>query len=176
MFHISTVHTCTEALHATYLNAVCPVADCREALRRSDVIHQEKCLGFMKNLSCDAVKPLKIIRNVIRDILHRDLTSFLNQKKVTNFTKRANFSEHHKFVLECSERHCAWIKRPRGRKCLSSNLIILVSRVYGDFAKAFFMRHNLDVFPGKSNDVNTAIVSTMRSSKSFFDITRIIIF
>lgn len=35
------------------------MADCRETLRGSDVIHQEKCLGLVENLFCDAAKPLK---------------------------------------------------------------------------------------------------------------------
>lgn len=40
-----------------YLNAGGPVADVREALRGSDVIHQQERLGSMENLPGDAVKP-----------------------------------------------------------------------------------------------------------------------
>lgn len=55
---METVITAATSKLQQYLNAVCPIADVRETLRGSDVVHQEKRLGFMENLPGDAVKPL----------------------------------------------------------------------------------------------------------------------
>lgn len=55
---MGTVNTAATSKLQQYLNAVCPIADVRETLRGSDVVHQEKRLGFMENLPGDAVKPL----------------------------------------------------------------------------------------------------------------------
>lgn len=40
-----------------YLDAASPVADCSKTSGGSDVIHQQKGVGFVENLPCDAVKP-----------------------------------------------------------------------------------------------------------------------
>lgn len=67
---------------ASYLDAVCPIADCGKTLGGSDVIHQKKCLGFVENMSRDAVKPtVKNIHNNNTLTLNKPLPAQMQLKK-----------------------------------------------------------------------------------------------